>query len=365
MAADGAGAGVPGRDADGRVAEGRVSDGRVAWVDYAKGLCIIMVAMMHSTLGVEAAAGQESWLHGAILFAQPFRMPDFFLISGLFLARVIGRDWRSYLDTKLFHFLYFYLLWAAIQWGAKSLAPALAAGDPASALPAFVAIAWEPQGALWFIYLLPAFFIVTKLLRAVSPPIVLGIAALLQVLPIDSGWFIADEFCDRFVFFLVGFYLSSFVFGFADHVARNKGLALAGLVGWAVANGALVVAGVALAPGVGLVLGLVGALAVVAVSVLLREWGKAPFLRYAGQNSIVVFLSFFLPMAVTRAVLLKVPGLDLGTVSLLVSAVAVVAPLLAFRIVKGTWLGFLYERPEWTRVVRSRRRPAATLVPAE
>lgn len=26
---------------------------RVAWVDYAKGFCIIMVVMMHSTLGVE------------------------------------------------------------------------------------------------------------------------------------------------------------------------------------------------------------------------------------------------------------------------------------------------------------------------
>ena len=32
-------------------------ESRVAWVDYAKGFCIIMVVMMHSTLGVEKAAG--------------------------------------------------------------------------------------------------------------------------------------------------------------------------------------------------------------------------------------------------------------------------------------------------------------------
>src|SRR5215207_11040109 len=88
--------------------QGRDDPARIAWVDYAKGLCIIMVVMMHSTLGVEAAVGQTSWLNAAILFAQPFRMPDFFLISGLFLARVIDRDWRTYLDSKLFHFLYFY-----------------------------------------------------------------------------------------------------------------------------------------------------------------------------------------------------------------------------------------------------------------
>ena len=73
---------------------------RVDWVDYAKGFCIVMVVMMHSTLGVEQAAGHEGWMHAVVAFARPFRMPDFFLISGLFLARVIDRDWRDYLDKQ-------------------------------------------------------------------------------------------------------------------------------------------------------------------------------------------------------------------------------------------------------------------------
>jgi uncharacterized membrane protein YcfT len=30
---------------------------RIDWVDYAKGICIVMVVMMHSVLGVEKAAG--------------------------------------------------------------------------------------------------------------------------------------------------------------------------------------------------------------------------------------------------------------------------------------------------------------------
>src|SRR5436305_5597914 len=80
---------------------------RVDWVDYAKGFCIVMVVMMHSTLGVEAAVGQDGWMHYVVAFARPFRMPDFFLISGLFLARVIDRDWRTYVDRKVVHFAYF------------------------------------------------------------------------------------------------------------------------------------------------------------------------------------------------------------------------------------------------------------------
>ena len=42
---------------------------RVDWVDYAKGICIVMVVMMHSTLGVEAAAGSEVGLHALVAFA--------------------------------------------------------------------------------------------------------------------------------------------------------------------------------------------------------------------------------------------------------------------------------------------------------
>src|ERR1700759_1112662 len=94
--------------------------GRVDWVDYARGICIVMVVMMHSTLGVELAAGREGFMHAVVEFARPFRMPDFFLISGLFLARVIDRDWRDYLDKKVVHFAYFYVLWVTIQFAFKA-----------------------------------------------------------------------------------------------------------------------------------------------------------------------------------------------------------------------------------------------------
>src|SRR5438309_9304650 len=138
--------------------------GRVDWVDYAKGVCIVMVVMMHSVLGVEAAAGQTGFMHALVAFARPFRMPDFFLISGLFLSVVIDRDWRTYLDRKVLHFAYFYVLWVTIQFGFK--APSFAAETDWGRvgllyLESFV----EPFGTLWFIYLLPVFFVVTKLTR--------------------------------------------------------------------------------------------------------------------------------------------------------------------------------------------------------
>jgi uncharacterized membrane protein YcfT len=154
-----------------------INQDRVAWVDYAKGFCIVMVVMMHSTLGVEAAAGETSWMEAVVAFAKPFRMPDFFLISGLFLARVIDRDWRAYLDKKVVHFAYFYALWVTIQFAFK--APMFADEIGWDGLAQAYALSFiQPFGISWFIYLLPVFFVVTELTRDV-PQVMVFVAALL------------------------------------------------------------------------------------------------------------------------------------------------------------------------------------------
>ena len=108
---------------------------RVDWVDYAKGLCIVLVVMMHVTLRYGAEAGREGWMHHVVLFAQPFRMPDFFLISGLFLSHSLNKPWREYLDRKVLHFVYFYVLWLVIKRDREEKAAARAADAPASPKP--------------------------------------------------------------------------------------------------------------------------------------------------------------------------------------------------------------------------------------
>jgi uncharacterized membrane protein YcfT len=288
---------------------------RVAWVDYAKGFCIVMVVMMHSTLGVQDAAGAGSWMGAIVAFAKPFRMPDFFLISGLFLARVIDRDWRDYLDRKVVHFAYFYALWVTIQFAFK--APGFAADAGWGGVAGQYALAFiDPFGTLWFIYILPIFFVVTKATRDVPPVMVWFVAALLQIADVHTGATVIDEFCARFVYFYSGYVLAPYVFRFAAKVAANKGDAIRFLLAWALFEALMVFGGYSTFPVIGLGLGFLGALAVIALSSLLstRDWARP--LRYAGQNSLVVHLAFFLPMATTRALLLKfAPGLDLGLVA--------------------------------------------------
>lgn len=335
---------------------------RIDWVDYAKGFCIIMVVMMHSTLGVEAAAGAESWMHYLVAFAKPFRMPDFFLISGLFLARVIDRDWRDYLDKKVVHFLYFYVLWVTIQFVFK--APGFLAQGGIANVAAQYALAYlEPFGTLWFIYILPVFFVATKLSKRIPPLAIFAVAAALEIAPIHTGWIMIDEFAARFVYFFAGYWLANHIFSFAARVQNAPGLALAGLAIWALVNGAPVFAGYGDLPFVSLALGFAGAAAIVALAALLANVNWFALLRYAGENSIVVYLAFFLPMAASRTALLKTGVIpELGTVALIVTTMGVIAPLVFHAIVRGTKLDFLFTRPAAFQLGGTRKAP---LQPAE
>jgi uncharacterized membrane protein YcfT len=326
---------------------GQAGAPRVDWVDYAKGFCIVMVVMMHSTLGVEAAAGQQSWMHAAVAFAKPFRMPDFFLISGLFLARVIDRDWRTYLDRKVVHFAYFYVLWVTIQFAFK--APAFAAEHGALGVVWLYAEALiEPFGTLWFIYLLPIFFVVTKLTRGVPVLAIWTVLAALEIAHIETGWTVIDEFCARFVYFNTGYIVADRIFQIAAGVQARPILAALGLAAWALFNGFYVSAGLDAKPFVSLTLGLMGALAVVSVAALMAKSDALSALRYLGKNSIVVYLAFFLGMAAARSVLLKTGVIpDLGTVALLVTASGIALAVALFWAVRNTPLKFLFERPAW------------------
>ena len=335
---------------------------RVDWVDYAKGFCIIMVVMMHSTLGVEQAAGQPSWMGHLVAFAKPFRMPDFFMISGLFLARVVDRDWRTYLDRKVVHFAYFYVLWVTIQFAFK--APGFAAEHGAVGVVKLYAEAFiEPFGTLWFIYLLPIFFVVTKLTRGV-PAIAIWLAgAALEIVHLHTGWTVIDEFAARFVYFYTGYLLAPRIFQIAAAVQARPLFSALALMVWALFNGAYVMFGLDAKPFVSLTLGLIGAVAVVSISALMAKSDAFTPLRWLGKNTIVVYLAFFLGMAASRAVLLKT-GLipDLGTVALLVTASGIAVAVAWFLAVRNTPLRFLFERPAWARL---ESKPRYTLQPAE
>lgn len=361
-----------------------LSADRVAWVDIAKGICIILVVMMHTTLGMEKAAGITGWMHHVVEFAKPFRMPDFFLISGLFLAATINRPWRLYLDRKVVHFFYFYCLWVIIQMGVKAPLK-IAEGYTLMEIGRTVILSIiQPFGTLWFIYMLPVFFVITKLFKA-YPWQLFGVAIILQVLPIDTSavwpqiaaqlgvisvdnhWVLIDEFCSFFVYFLAGYLFAPRLFDLAERAQKHVTPALLCLSAWFLINLGLVYLDIAKWPIISLALGGAGAVAIVTMGSLLTKWRPAKALNYLGAHSIVVYLAFFIPMVMARLFFLKVvPGMDVGTASALSTGFAVVTPLIGLAIIRYIGFGhFLFYRPEWAIFASKPDNRRAAIQPAE
>jgi uncharacterized membrane protein YcfT len=343
---------------------------RLAWVDIAKGICILLVVMMHAVTGTGDAMGGEGFLHPVVAFAKPFRIPDFFLLSGLFMGRVIDRDWRLFSDRRVVHFAYFYLLWLVIQSAAR-YGKIVGDGGPAEFVAHLAHALIEPYSSLWFIYLLAVFSVVTKVLRRVPGGVLLAAAALLQIADLRSDSTLIEEFCARYVYFVAGYLFADRIFTLADAARRHVGPALGGLAVWAALEAWLAMTPasdpahptLASLPLVSLALGAAGALAIVAAAALIgRAGGRvADAIRACGRRSIVIYLAFSLPMAATREILVRTGIIaDIGAVSLIVMGAAVLLPLALERLVRGTPLKVLFVRPARFHLAPARRsaRPA-------
>src|SRR4051812_25858622 len=91
----------------------------------------------------------------------------------------------------------------------------------------------EPFGTLWFIYLLPLFFVVTKATPPIPPLAIWAAAALLEAANLATGWTVIDEFGARFVYFSSGYLFARHVFALSDRARLHPVFALVAVALWA------------------------------------------------------------------------------------------------------------------------------------
>ncbi|HEY8609603.1 MAG TPA: acyltransferase family protein [Noviherbaspirillum sp.] len=324
------------------------AEDRVEWIDHAKGICIFAVVMMYAAHHVQQIANDIGWMQAAVDFSKPFRMPDFFLLSGLFVAHVLGRTWRSYLDTKVLYFAYFYAVWVTIKFVFMQYSQLLA-GDIGRLVPDYLMLFVQPPtGPLWFIYILSLLFVVVRLIRTWPAPLVFALGAALQIADFDTGIILLDKFAHYFIFFYSGYFLAPHIFRLAAWAQERKREAALLLLAWFIANAVLVHYDLAMLPVMSLVTGYAGAIAVMLVSALLVDRSWMSWLSYLGRHSIIVYLGFVIPLALSRPIVARsLPSIDTGTATLFVTLVSIAGAVVLHRAVRGTPLRFLFVRPSW------------------
>ena len=180
-------------------------------------------------------------------------------------------------------------------------------------------ISWpssSPTARLWFIYVLPLFFLFTRLVKRLPVWFRLCLGGVLEIMPVHTGWVIFDEFCARYVYFFVGYAFAQNVFHLAIWMRTYRKVGDRVSRWWAVVNGVLVFTPAPEMPLAGLIPNdgrgdgrdrrarrtalhlaparALRAVAVVAVASLVAAKDCAGWLSWLGAHSIVV-LSRLLP----------------------------------------------------------------------
>jgi len=143
------------------------------WVNYAKGIGIILVVYGHVMRGLYNAG----LLSNALLFnfldkvIYSFHMPLFFFISGLFFVQSIERRGVvGLVNSKIKTIAYPYFLWIVIQFLVSYLFNGLTNTDVK--LESLYSIFWRPFDHFWFLYALFLVFSVYSLIYKVNNSVI-------------------------------------------------------------------------------------------------------------------------------------------------------------------------------------------------
>jgi fucose 4-O-acetylase-like acetyltransferase len=131
---------------------------RVSWIDYARGIAIILVCYRHVFEGSKEAGipvGNYNFLEYINIFLYSFRMPLFFIISGIFITQSLQKKGiRSYLENRARSILYPYFVWGFIQLSLQIIFTKYTNGHPT--IGSYLNLFYLPRevAQFWYLYAL-------------------------------------------------------------------------------------------------------------------------------------------------------------------------------------------------------------------
>lgn len=210
-----------------------LSNARLAWIDYAKGIAITLVVYRHVLIGLNRAGLEISAdLLVTTEIGLTFRMPLFFLLSGIFFARSIKkRSRKGYFVHKFKTIMYPYFVWSFIQMSMQMMLIDYTNAQFGS-FSDYLLILYKPIAQFWFLYalfnvsvlyLLLAYFIKNKWIL-----LIIGIVMFYFHPVIDLGK-IPFDIMRLFVFFVIGDIASSYLLGSKGRKTLTSAITLASL----------------------------------------------------------------------------------------------------------------------------------------
>lgn len=321
-----------------------MSKNRIEWVDYAKGISIILVVLFHASSRNLDSIFFHPVIDDINEYFRLFRMPLFFFLSGIFISKSLRVSLKDFIKSKVMYLLYLYILWAFIKYILLDLSRYLISSD-AEYLTRILTIFTSPPATLWFIYALAIFFVISRIVRN-FPWIAFVLSLIPYALSIQSGEHFDLTFLDNlaryYPMFLLG-HLSLEVLRKISSKVKVYHLALVVLsfylsgqvLGSSLDSNFVVI----------LFMNIFSILSGIIVSVLLTRTNHFEWLSYVGKNTLPIYVMHFIPITIfERIIAATYPDIPLLSISILLIA-GVYLPLLMKNIAVRFGFSWLFTPP--------------------
>lgn len=332
---------------------------RIAWLDYAKGIGIVLVVVGHVIRGLVNAdlmpspsiyTNLDAWIYS-------FHMPLFFFLSGLLLYKSLRKDFKNILISKSKRILYPYIVWSLIQGGMIVLLSNYTNDGYTLADLALIII--RPIEQFWFLYALFGSILLIATAAKVgvkSHYILIGAIAVDYLLPYLSIPFAAVAIVlNNLVYVSAGFFIGS-QFGIekinnlASSARVNLLMPLSFACGFilykTMVSEEFIESGKAIDTMQHQLTAFFGILMVLSLSFLLSKFAVLPEVVKYGRLSLEIFVAHTIASAGFRIILDKFLGIDVPWLHLVMGILAgIYLPILLKDLVDRLNFRYLFVYP--------------------
>ena len=325
------------------------------WVDYAKGLGIILVVYGHITEGVfNAGMAMNNKLYIDIdTMIYSFHMPLFFFLSGLFFtSSLTKRGFKKNIINKFDTIFYPYIIWSILQGIIEATLSKYTNGHVT--YTEVFSLLWEPRAQFWFLYVLFFTFVIASILfiKNRSTKLMISVVCFFSLIYIFQSHlpkiYVLTLCYVHIVFFFIGVLVIQL--GYINKLNNLKSFILISLLFVISQYWFVIIDGFGRLDR-GLYSFIIAIIAITFVVTLSMQLAKLNirFLAYIGESSLYIYLLHVLIGSGTRIILQKAFHIESATIQIIVGCIAAIGLSLIFvEFTKKFHLSFLFKSP-WER----------------
>lgn len=313
---------------------------RIEWVDYAKGISMILVVLHHVIVRDVNSIFYSEWLISINDSLKLFRMPLFFFLSGLFIYKGLNMDIKTFLNKKVKNLLFVYIVWNFMWYSLVIVLLYYLIGNAVD-FNWILSLFYDPP-IYWFLYALVVFSIITYLFRK-NIWLVLLLSIIGYGVSISNGNHHSPTFLDEilryYLMYLTGYYFSKNIENYSKMIKKRYAILLPVyfyIVG-IVINSSLNNNFILILP-----LMILGIILGVSLAKIMVEIKILSFVEFIGKNTLPIYILHVYPTLFFTAILTKV-GLDnLVVYTGIQFIMALILPIMAFKLMGKTPLKVMF-----------------------